>query len=377
MRAFVFTDTSLARHAGQFVWLALDIDDAANSQFLVKFPVTGTPTLIVIDPKSESVALRYLGGASVPQIEQLLHDGEALVRGKQLSGADEALERADRLENANQSAQAAEACEEAIASAPKKWSRFGRAAETLIATLRHARDYKRCASRAVDLYPQLAGTASGAAVADRGLTCALRLADEQKPDPDLTAALAKAVGVEIQNPKNRLLDGDRAALYLSLIGERRRAHDDAATQSLREELAAYLEQKAAAAQTPAQRASYDFYRARVYRDLGQPEKSIPMLEQTERDFPNDYIPPLWLSRAYSTVRKYDEALAASDRALARVSGAGRTMVLDLRSDLYAARGDKAMAMQALRDAIAFSESLPPGQHDQSTIDMLKKKLDKM
>jgi len=377
MRAFVFTDSSLARHAGQFVWLAVDIDDAANSAFLVKFPVTGTPTLMVIDPRTETVALRYLGSASVPQLVQLFRDGAGLVRGKQLSVADEALNRADRLENANQPAEAIKACEEAIAAAPKKWSRFGRAAETLIASLRHSRNYERCASRAVELYPRVTGTASGASVADRGLSCALRLADEQKSRPEVTAALTKAVRDEAENPKNGLIDGDRAALYLSLIGERRRARDETGTRSQREELAAFLEQRVAAAKTPAQRASYDFYRARVYRDLGQPEKSIPMLEQTERDFPTDYVPPLSLSRAYSAMRKYDEALAASDRALARVSGAARTMVLDLRSDLYTARGDKALAAQTLREAIAFSESLPPGQHDQALIDDLKKKLEKM
>ncbi|HEX9491845.1 MAG TPA: thiol reductase thioredoxin, partial [Thermoanaerobaculia bacterium] len=79
MRAFVFTDSSLARHAGQFVWLAVDIDDPANSAFLVKFPVTGTPTLMVIDPRTETVALRYVGSASVPQLEQLFRDGADLV----------------------------------------------------------------------------------------------------------------------------------------------------------------------------------------------------------------------------------------------------------------------------------------------------------
>ncbi len=377
MRAFVFTDSSLARHAGQFVWLAIDIDDPANSAFLVKFPVTGTPTLMIIDPKAETIALRHIGSASAPELEQLLRDGAALVLGKQLSSADEALNRADRLENANQPAEAVKAFEEAIAGAPKKWSRFGRAAESLIASLRHAHDYERCASRAVDLYPQLGGTASGATVADRGLSCALRLPDEQKPRPDVTAALTKAVRDEAENPKNGLIDGDRAALYLSLIAERRRAKDETGARSQREKLASFLEQRAAAAQTPEQRASYDFYRARVYRDLGQPEKSIPMLIQTERDFPADYVPPLWLSRAYSAMGKYDEALADSDRALALVSGAAKTMVLDLRADVYAAKGDKANAAQTLREAIAFSESLPPGQHDQNTIDSLKKKLEKM
>ena len=334
MRAFVFSDRSLARHAGQFVWLAVDIDNLANSAFLTKFPVSGTPTLMVIDPKTETAVLRYLGSASVLQLEQLFRDGAGAVRGKTLSEGVEA--------------------------------------EALIDALRHSRDYERCASRATELYPRLAGTASGATVAARGLTCALRLGDANK-----TAALAQDVRAEAENPKNELIDGDRAALYFGLISERQKAHDEAGARSLSEQLAAFLEQRATAAQTPQQRAAYDFYRVRVYRDLSQPEKAVPMLEQTERDFPSDYVPPLWLSRVYQSLRKYEEALAASDRALTLVTGAAKTMVLDLRADVYLAKGDKTTAAQTLSQAIAFSESLPPGQRDQATIDMLKKKLEKM
>ena len=31
MRAYVFTDASLSRHAGQFVWLALDFENSRNA----------------------------------------------------------------------------------------------------------------------------------------------------------------------------------------------------------------------------------------------------------------------------------------------------------------------------------------------------------
>jgi len=334
MRAFVFPDRSLARHAGQFVWLAIDIDNTANSSFLVKFPVTGTPTLMVIDPQTEAAVLRYVGSASVPQLEQLLRDGAEATRGKPLSAGVEA--------------------------------------ENLIESLRQSRDLENCAARALELYPRFAGTASGASIAERGLSCALRIPDQSK-----TLALAKAVHDEAENPRNALIDGDRAALYLGLVAERKKAKDEAGMRSIREQLAAFLEARAAAATTPAQRASYDFYRVRVYRELGQSEKSIPMLEQTERDFPTDYVPTLSLSRVYQTMGKYDEALAASDRALARVTSAAKVMVLDLRSDVYAAKGDKTTAAQTLRDAIAFNESLPPGLRDEGINTMLKKKLEKI
>src|SRR5919204_3380312 len=98
MRAFVFTDKALARYAGQFVWLAIDTEDSKNAAFLKKYPISVWPTLLVVDPKKEAVALRYAGGATVPQLTKLLNDGARVVRGTK-SKADEAIARADRLAN--------------------------------------------------------------------------------------------------------------------------------------------------------------------------------------------------------------------------------------------------------------------------------------
>src|ERR1051325_11972500 len=81
MRAFVFTDKALARYAGQFVWLSVDTENSTNAAFLKKYPINVWPTMLVIDPKSEKVALRYSGGATVPQLEKLLNDGKRAAGG--------------------------------------------------------------------------------------------------------------------------------------------------------------------------------------------------------------------------------------------------------------------------------------------------------
>src|SRR5260370_36688800 len=75
MRAFVFTDKALERYAGQFVWLAIDTENSANANFLTKYPINVWPTLMIIDPKKESVALPYACRAAVPQLAKLLDDG--------------------------------------------------------------------------------------------------------------------------------------------------------------------------------------------------------------------------------------------------------------------------------------------------------------
>ena len=58
MRAFVFTDRALARRAGQFVWLSIDTEKQGNAPFLTKFPVEAWPSFYVLDPATESVALK-------------------------------------------------------------------------------------------------------------------------------------------------------------------------------------------------------------------------------------------------------------------------------------------------------------------------------
>src|ERR1044072_5365938 len=87
MRAYLFTDKALERYAGQFVWLAIDTEKASNSSFLAKYPIHVWPTLLVVDPKNETVLLRYAGGATVPQLSKLLDESDKTYRTKTLSAA--------------------------------------------------------------------------------------------------------------------------------------------------------------------------------------------------------------------------------------------------------------------------------------------------
>ena len=71
MRAYVFTDSALAKHAGQFVWLAIDGEKAVNAEFRRRHRIPAYPTYYVIDPASGQAVLRWVGGASVTQLDRL------------------------------------------------------------------------------------------------------------------------------------------------------------------------------------------------------------------------------------------------------------------------------------------------------------------
>jgi tetratricopeptide (TPR) repeat protein len=146
---------------------------------------------------------------------------------------------------------------------------------------------------------------------------------------------------------------------------------------LKYEWSQFLEGAAARAKTPEQRAVYDSHRLSAYIELGTPEKAIPMLEQSERDFPDDYNPPSRLAHAYKAMKQYDKALEASNRALARVYGPRRIAVYSVRADIYKDMGDLKAAKETLMQAIDFAKSLPEGQRSETRIAGLEKRLKTM
>jgi tetratricopeptide (TPR) repeat protein len=146
---------------------------------------------------------------------------------------------------------------------------------------------------------------------------------------------------------------------------------------LREEWAAFLEGEAAKAKTPDQRAVFDSHRLGVYLGLQQPEKAIAMLEQSERDLPKDYNPPARLISAYRAAKRYDDALAASDRALKLAYGPRKVGIYRSRAAVYLAKGDKESARRTITEAIEYAQALPAEQRSDSLIASMKKQLDSM
>ena len=375
MRANVYTDASLERYAGRFVWLSINTEAPANAAFLKRYPIPALPTLLVIDPKRDSVALRYVGGATVPQMKKMLDDAEKTYRSRSEAAADRQLAEADRIASDGKHEEAAKAYETAIASAPARWAKLGRAAESLMFELATSGQEERCATRALELYPRVKGTASSANVAATGLGCATSLDKTNGKRTSLLQSLEKATREVFDDPKITMAGDDRSSLYMVLIDARDAAGDDEGVIALKSEWVSFLERVASEAKTAEQRAVYDSHRLTAYLDLGTPEKAIPMLEQSERDFPDDYNPPARLAVAYKAMQQYDNAIAASDRALAKAYGPRRLTVLTARADVFVAKGDPKAARETIEQAIEYAKALPEGQRSERRIAALEKKLE--
>ena len=145
---------------------------------------------------------------------------------------------------------------------------------------------------------------------------------------------------------------------------------DAEAKGVARQWAAFLEGEAQRAPDPTARAVFDAHRLEAYLAVGTPELAIPMLEASARDFPGDYNPPARLARAYLGLKRYDEALAAIDRAIALVYGPRALRLYATKADVLEARGDRARAAAALRDGIARVKAAPLPPRYGATLDQL-------
>jgi Tetratricopeptide repeat len=374
MRAFVLTDPALTKHAGQFVWLSIDTEKRTNAAFLEKYPIRAWPSYYVIDAKSEAIALRWVGGATVAQLLRIFKDGEAAVR-RTGRGPDELLARADALYGQGKYAESIPAYRAALRRAPIHWEPYSRVVESLLFSLEVEGKDAECVALVKQAWPRLSRTASAANLAGSGLDCALSLPTDSPGRADALFAFEADARSVLAEAGRRLAADDRSALFSSIFDARKDAKDELGAKQIARRWVADLEAEAASARTPEQRTALDPNLLSAYGAAGQYQKAIPMLEESERNFPDDYNPPARLAYVYLHLSRYDEALAASDRALTRVDGPRRLQVLTVRADIYKARGDLSSAARTLDSAVSYAEALPPGQRSEGTIGYLKKKRD--
>ncbi len=320
MKQFVFTSLAVAQETPKFVWLSIDTENTKNAAFLAKFPNAAIPTLRVIDPDTETARWTWEGTMTAPELVA------ALEHARGAKPSDPSTDQQNRDAN--------------------------------VMRLYDEKKFDACANEAAENVHTLAGT-QRVDIAVMGTTCALELPKtaQQKYLPTLVKELAAIVN----DPNIRILADDRSSAYEALVdageaaGEKNAVHENAVAW------AKFLEGEAAKAKTPAERAVFDPHRLLAYLAMGEPARAIPMLEQSQRDFPKDFNPPARLARAYTELGKYDDAIAASDRALTLAQGPRRVRIELGKADAQDKKGDKVGEKKTLEETLAFIATLPAAQ----------------
>jgi tetratricopeptide (TPR) repeat protein len=316
MRAFVFTDESLRRVSTRFVWLSLDTEREDNAPVVSKLDVRVLPTLFVIDSASDQVALAWPGSLTARELAALLDDAYA--------GAG---------------------------------PRGPLAVDALVTRLSDDKRLSECVSTGADEAPRMP---PGTALADV-LRCAIGCAEDlpaEAPERGRLTELAALGERVVSDASQPILADDRSDLYDYVVGALRELGRTRDAKRLARAWASFLEGEAARASTPAARVVFDAHRLLAYLAIDQPQRALPMLKRSERDFPSDYNAPARLGAAYLAMKRYDDALAASSRALERAYGPRKLRLWSLQTDILLAKGDTPGARLALRAAIDFAKTVP-------------------
>jgi tetratricopeptide (TPR) repeat protein len=371
MKAYVFTDASLERQAGRYVWLSMDIESAESAPFLSKHSVPAIPTYFVIDSESEQALIRWTGGTSVDGLHALLEEGTLAHGGER----DEALVRADEFYAKGDYEQAATLYGEVLAGIDSDAPHSGRTVESLMFALQMSKQYEDGVALARDHYANLGPSSSGGNIAASALNCALSLPADHPERPMWAAEWEKTTLMIVQDESVPMAPDDRSGMYGVLVWAREDAGDEKGHKMVANLWADFLERAAAAAPTPEARSTYDSHYISACIEAGDPARAVPHLEQSQRDFPDDYNPPARLAIAYKYMEEWDKGIAASQLALARAYGPRKLLVWRYLADLYVGKGDVAAAKSTLEEAIEYAKMLPEGQYRESRIAPLQKKLE--
>ncbi|MGC4001057.1 MAG: hypothetical protein QM767_27785 [Anaeromyxobacter sp.] len=369
MRAYVFTDRKLLKLAGRSVRLDIDTENPANGTFVERFPIDAWPTLLVIDPATEQVVVRWVGTATADDVVQLALDGEKAVKAERRSRADAALARADALMGERKHGEAAAAYAQALAEGGKRWPARERAAENRVQALSFVEDQAPCAAAAKELLPLVEDVNRRARILESGLSCALALDDQQAQ----LAAVAPLEPAARRLLKDRaVLANDRSGLYELLLGAQEARGDEAKVRALAGQWWAFLERETVRAPTALARSSYNSARVSAAVALGEPARALPALQASERELPGEFTPPASLAYLYLELGRPADARAAADRALALAQGPRRVRVLTLRARAERDLGELAAARASAAEAVKLGESYAPGQRPEGYLRAARK-----
>jgi thiol-disulfide isomerase/thioredoxin len=363
MQEYVLSDAKLPGVRDRFVFLAVDTENPNNAAFLQKLAVSVWPTFYVLGPEDGEIRGRWLGAATPSQFMRFLKDAELALE-PAAEGADASLarlRRGDALAAERRFAEAAVEYEHALGTAPVAWTRRPEAVLALAAAHKQARAFSACVA-VYSSTPSLVEKAplSAADLAATALTCATEL----PPDSNLRQAVRRRARGQLEqlctNAHAELTPDDRADACGLWFDVSESLEDKASRARAGQTRLAVLE--AAAQGVPDEVAAmYDFARSDTLVKLGRGNEAITLLQARAQALPRNYNPPHQLARVFRALKRWDEGLAAIDRALPLAYGPRKLGLLGVKVDLLLGAGRKEAALVVLREQLDGYRALPDGQ----------------
>lgn len=377
LRQYVLPDPAMVSLKDSFVFASIDSERAVNSAFLQKFPNRSLPTLWVIDPATEAPLLKWVGTATAEELSLLLRQtlessstaGTAQQAAAETQSAALWL-RAQRASAAGDAASAIALYRQSLQGAPSDWPMRAQVIEALSMRLRETHARQQTFELALNEASQLPPGTARLNVVLNAIDAGAQLAHSGQAPARYDELLQ--LGARIASSEPALLD-DRSSLYESLVTALT-SRDAAQAKSLARQWSAQLDAEAARAQLPAARRVWDAHRLEAYLALGEPARALPMLEQSQREVPDDYNPPARLARVYLVQNRPKVANAAINQALSRCDGPRKLRLYLLKAEILLAMHDKDSARATLRNALDFMQDKQLGARYEQLRETITRKL---
>jgi thioredoxin-like negative regulator of GroEL len=380
MQNFVLTAENLPALRERFVLLAVDTEREQNAEFLRSLPVTVWPTFYVVSPEPLRVASRWLGAASPAQFARFLDEAERVVELRQHAAAAQdplrdALLQADELATRGHFAEAARAYATALSVAPRGWPRRP---ETLVAqmtALWKANAIEPCLALAQSSFSETGNAASTVDFASYALECAAAAPKDARALGTARSVVQRLeplchAGSPEFSPDDRADGCDKLAEAYGALA------DVAAARRATLERLAILE-RAALGKPDEVAITYDWARTDSLLSLDRAEEAVELSRARERALPQNYNPPTYQARAYKQLGRWNDGLAAVERALALAYGPRRIGLYTLKTDLLIGAGRTDEALDVLRQQLALYRDLPEGQKQPAAEERVTKRLEEL
>jgi tetratricopeptide (TPR) repeat protein len=377
MQSFVLTAANFPAITSRFVLLAIDTERADNASFLEKLPVSVWPTFYVASPELEVLG-RWLGTASPAQFSHFLSESDraAGLRGSEQLPANDPrvpLALADELATRGKFQEAAQSYAKALALAPKDWPRRPETLVAQITALAKAKAERPCLELAGAALEQTGRGVSAVDFASYALACA-----DAAPKGDALAGKVQSAAKRqlhgiCHQDSTELTPDDQAAACASLAEAENALGDAAGAQHAMLQRLAILE-RAASGQPDAAALAYDWALTDTLLTLGRAQEAVDRAVARERALPDNYNPPQYQAKGYKALGRWEEGLAAIERALRLAYGPRRVSFLTLKADLLLGAGRKEEARQVVLEQLAQYRALPSAQRQPAQEARIEKRL---
>jgi tetratricopeptide (TPR) repeat protein/thiol-disulfide isomerase/thioredoxin len=325
MREVVLDDPRLRSIDKEVVWLSIEVDRPANEAFVQAHAAKALPTFFVLDEDGHERA-RWVGAMDGEGVQRFVHGGVS---------PDPALARVTDL-YLNKKLDECVREGQIVVPGPPTYGHLGVVTTALACALDRAPASLACSA------------ASSGPCAD--------LRSLRQNLTEIVTTLRR------DTPASQLQHADDLSSAYEVLLDSRRAVAPAEASRQADEWVRLLDGFAAEAPTAERRAAFDAHRVLAYQAAGTPERAIPMLSQSRREFPQDYNPPARLATIFLALKRLPEALAANAQALTLVYGPRTLRVYAQRADLFRQSDKPVDEMATLAEALRWAEGrwLPEG-----------------